>query len=81
MICTKGSRKWDNNCDTCSTWRLIVWEDGGSEYDKGSIFDYQASTVAGKYYGGHDPCGAKNSDTFPICGDWMLGGNLIKPEN
>ena len=71
LVCTKGSVSWHSNCSNCSTWRLMVWEDGGSEYNKSEHSWH--STVAGKYYGGHSPCA--DEDNFPVCGDWMTGGN------
>ena len=78
LVCTKGSVSWHSNCSNCSTWRLMVWEDGGSEYNKGeySAEHHESSTVAGKYYGGHSPCAVYDDvDDFPVCGDWMTGGN------
>ena len=74
LICTKDTR-WLSNCDSCSSWRMLVWEDGGFEYDKGIVLNDDPSTVAGKYYGGHDPC--EYGDNYPLCGSWISTGNLL----
>ena len=77
LICTKGT-SWLSNCDSCSSWRMLVWEDGGYEYNKGTQQGlYQTddpSTVAGKFYGGHEPCEIGNN--YPLCGDWISTGNI-----
>ena len=71
LVCTKGIQ-WNSNCNNCDTWRLLVWEDGGHEYEPGSNYNgVQISTEAGKYYGGHSPC--TSGDNFPLCGEWDLG--------
>ena len=72
LVCTKD-RSWTANCDSCSSWRLLVWEDGGFEHDKGE-HQIDPSTVAGKYYGGHKPCEYGNN--YPLCGDWISTGNF-----
>ena len=57
---------------------MLVWEDGGYEYNKGTQQGlYQTddpSTVAGKFYGGHEPCEIGNN--YPLCGDWISTGNF-----
>ena len=68
LVCTINGRGWTNNCDTCSQWRLVVWEDGGFEYDSYGKFS-SMSTVAGKYYAAHDPCDM--DDNYPLCGSWI----------
>ena len=73
LVCTKD-RPWTANCDSCSSWRLLVWEDGGFEHDKGE-HQIDPSTVAGKYYGGHKPCEYGNN--YPLCGDWISTGNFL----
>ena len=48
---------------------MLVWEDGGFEHNKGFILQPDdPPTVAGKYYGGHQPCTYGNN--YPLCGDW-----------
>ena len=74
VICTKGSTRWVATCNSCETWRMLVWEDGGFEHNKGySVYKGEyindRLTVAGKYYGGHDPC-ARPWDRYTLCGDW-----------
>jgi len=62
--------RWTSNCDSCSVWRMLVWADGGFEHDKGDARQSDdPSTVAGKYYGGHEPCEYGNN--YPLCGDWI----------
>ena len=59
--------KWWYNCDSCDTWRLIVFISGSNEHGPGS-----SSTTAGSYYGGHSPC-KRPGDNFPNCGHWPNG--------
>ena len=47
---------------------MVVWEDGGFEYDSYGKFS-SMSTVAGKYYAAHDPCDM--ADNYPLCGSWI----------
>ena len=63
LICTKGHVSEDENCNTCETWRMIVWEDGGKDHTCSET----VSTKAGKIYGGHPPC---------TCGDNHLTCNV-----
>ena len=56
-----------NNCDSCDTWRLVVWMDGSNEYGRNSF-----STKEGYVYGGHSPC--KSGDNLPLCGKWSMAG-------
>merc|ERR1711997_667653 len=63
VICT--TRSSGNNCDSCDTWRLLVWENGGTDMSpNGQTYE----TVAGKYYAGHHPC--QGGWNLPLCGDW-----------
>jgi len=64
VVCTKNGMEWWYNCDSCDTWRLIVFISGSNEYGPGSL-----STTAGSYYGGRSPCG-KPETYFPYCGHW-----------
>ena len=70
IVCTKNGVGWTSNCDSCATWRLMVFESGYDEY--GGVYGSK-STTAGSYYGGHSPC--KAGDNFPLCGYWS-NGNL-----
>ena len=67
LVCTKDGLTWTENCNDCTTWRMVVWQDGGCEADT----VYSASTVAGIYYGGHSPCGR---DNYQSCGVWASPG-------
>ena len=54
LICTKGSTSSGSNCNSCGTWRVLVWKNGsGDPYAPEKTFN----THAGYYYGGHNPCG------------------------
>jgi len=66
LVCTKRGVIWSDNCNDCTTWRMIVWQDGGFADD--TYNGQSISTVAGKYYGGHLPC--KDLDNFQECGVW-----------
>ena len=66
IVCTKNGIGWKNNCDSCDTWRLLVFESGSDEHGTGS-----KSTLAGSYYGGHSPC--EHGDNLPLCGYWYQG--------
>ena len=67
IVCTKNGIGWGNNCDSCDTWRLLVFESGSDEHGTGS-----KSTLAGSYYGGHSPCGGSGNN-LPWCGNWYQG--------
>ena len=66
IVCTKNGIGWGNNCDSCDTWRLLVFKKGSDEHGTGS-----KSTHTGSYYGGHSPCGT--GDNLPLCGNWYQG--------
>ena len=68
LVCTKDGIDWQENCDDCTTWRMIVWQDGGCENDIYCKRD-SIATVAGKYYGGHSPC--KSGNNYQECGVWV----------
>ena len=70
LVCTLNSVWWNENCNTCDNWRLVVWKDGAHEWPAGhsGYYGIQISTMAGRYYGGHQPC--KEKDNFPLCGEW-----------
>jgi len=53
LICTAPGTSHDDDCNSCDTWRLLVWEDGGRDRIHGGEKYY---TKAGRAYGGHSPC-------------------------
>jgi len=73
LVCTLNSLEWRKNCNNCETWRLVVWKEGAHEETAGySAYNgIHFSTIAGKYYGGYDPCMV--GDHFPLCGEWSSG--------
>ena len=56
LYCLFGDQLAGNNCNDCSTYRIVVWEHGGGE----TFFDgasYPFTTAAGFVYSSHtDPC-------------------------
>lgn len=62
LYCLKGTTPTGSDCNSCDTYRIVVWKDGAGETmnDSGS---YPFNTVAGTVYGGHKPC-KKGSDTL-----------------
>ena len=74
LVCTKDGLSWAENCNDCTTWRLIVWQDGGCESDLLCQQWPTISTVAGRYYGGHLPC---SLDNHQYCGVWGSSGIKI----
>ena len=73
-MCTKGSTSWRDNCNDCTTWRMVVWQDGGCEEDS-KCKQHSVSTRAGKYYGAHSPC--VFADNYQYCGVWGSSGKKI----
>lgn len=74
LVCTKDGVSARANCYPCSSWRLMVWENGGFEnniHEMSFIKCPNRSTIAGKYYGGHPyPCNNGVKDNYPLCGEW-----------
>jgi len=71
LVCTNmaGPDGFRNNCNSCDTWRLFVFADGGEDPSPGD--DAGAfSTKAGAIYGGHSPCAA--GDNLVKCSEWAL---------
>jgi len=63
LICATVSA--GNNCNTCDSWRLMVWENGGTDMSpNGQAY----ATEAGHYYGGHNPC--VSGWNLPHCDSW-----------
>ena len=58
LVCSKGNTGVGANCNSCDTWRVVVWKDGSPDphYDSKTY-----STFAGYYYGGHDPCSTEDT--------------------
>ena len=73
LVCTKDGISWGASCNDCTTWRMIVWQDGGCERDIDCQLD-SIATVAGKYYGGHFPC--EWGDNYQDCGLWGSSGGI-----
>jgi len=66
LICTAPGTSHDDDCNSCDTWRLLVWEDGGRDRIHGGEKYY---TKAGRAYGGHSPC--KQGWSLQACpGTW-----------
>ena len=66
LRCFKAPATVKSNCNDCSSFRILVWEDGADEYGPNS-----KHTVAGQYYGGHSPCSSYTN--VPYCGVWGTG--------
>jgi hypothetical protein len=66
IICSKpkGSGKY-GNCDSCATWRLVVYKDGATDQ---SPRNERYKTKAGHFYCGHKPC--KEGYNLPYGGLW-----------
>merc|ERR1711937_709521 len=65
IVCTSPGTSSGANCNTCDTWRLMVFVDGGQDQSPGGeAYD----TVAGSYYSGHTPCSSGNN--LDYCGVW-----------
>ncbi len=68
IVCTSDGRGDANNCDTCATYNIVVWQNGSQErYCPGAY-----STVAGGVYGAHTPCAC--GDNLPFCENWDMQG-------
>ena len=52
---------------------MVVWKEGSHDESAGytGYNGIDFSTMAGKYYGGHQPC--NQWDNFPLCGVWSTG--------
>jgi len=67
ITCAKSPTTSGSNCDTCDSWRLLVFQNGGTDQSPGGQ-TYQ--TKAGYYYGGHSPC--QSGWNLPECGLWNV---------
>jgi hypothetical protein len=68
IICTLPGVAEDENCSGCGEYNIVVWESGSG--DRFCPVTY--TTVAGKYYCGHDPC--ECGDNLVLCGSWDPAG-------
>ena len=56
LYCLKDGTTSDSNCDSCDTYRIVVWKDGGGE-TKHDTTSYPFNTIAGNVYSAHTtPC-------------------------
>jgi hypothetical protein len=69
IVCTIDGRSSGNNCDTCSTYNIYVWEHGSEERH---CTGYGYSTNAGNFYSAHTPCAC--GDNLDFCGSWDMEG-------
>lgn len=76
VICTHPTRaSAGSNCNTCSTWRLVVYRNGGTDM---SPANQRYQTKAGHFYCGHKPC--RSGWNLPYGGLWSSragGGKLV----
>ena len=70
LVCSTVS--WSKNCNTCDSWRLLVWEDGACDISKHDPYSKcrNNATLAGTYYCGYDPCIGGN---LTYGGIWSIG--------
>ena len=67
IVCTVDGRGTGNNCDTCSTYNIIVWRNGSKERH---CDGHNYSTRAGTFYSAHTPC--RCGDNLDACGQWDM---------
>jgi hypothetical protein len=68
IVCTIDGRSTGSNCDTCSTYNIVVWTDGSQERHCPGFY----STVAGEVYSAHTPCTC--GDNLDFCDSWDMAG-------
>merc|ERR1719460_2862649 len=68
IICAKPGTSAYKVCNTCSTWRLVVYKNGGRDISHGN---QRYPTKAGHFYCGHKPC--KSGWNMPYGGVWKAG--------
>merc|ERR1719191_1310611 len=74
IICSKPKRSGVyGNCDSCSTWRLIVFKNGGTDQAPGG---QKYPTKSGHFYCGHKPC--KAGWNLPYGGIWKVKKKTLK---
>ena len=69
IVCTIDGRGTGSNCDTCSTYNIIVWKNGSKERH---CTGHSYSTQAGKVYSAHTPCTCGNN--LDYCTSWSMNG-------
>jgi len=67
IVCTFDGRSTGHNCDTCSTYNIVVWQDGSPERH---CTNYSYSTSAGNVYSAHTPC--QCGDNLDFCNTWNM---------
>ena len=67
IVCTIDGRGDNENCDTCDTYNIYVWEDGSPERH---CAEFNYDTVAGEIYSAHTPC--ECGDNLDLCDTWSL---------
>ena len=67
IVCTVDGRGTGSNCDTCSTYNIIVWRNGSKERH---CVGHSYSTRAGTFYSAHTPC--RCGDNLDACGQWDM---------
>lgn len=86
LICLCCGASFYNDCNSCDTWRMLVWEDGGVDpadswsHNYGPVPPPPYRTNAGKYYAGHKPC-TGGCNNLPECGTWTLPGKCADTAN
>merc|ERR1719262_532727 len=66
IICTHPTKaSAGSNCNTCRTWRLVVFKNGGTDM---SPARQRYATKAGYFYCGHRPC--RTGWNLPLGGLW-----------
>ena len=74
VVCTAPGYDEYANCEECGIYNIVVWEDGaGDPLCPGGL----CSTLAGRVYGGHDPC--ECGDNLRYCGTWDMQGCIPDP--
>ncbi|MFT5456824.1 MAG: hypothetical protein ACI9K2_003314 [Myxococcota bacterium] len=68
IVCTIDGRSTGNNCDTCDTYNIYVWEAGSPERHCPDVY----STLPGVAYSAHTPCAC--GDNLDPCFDWDMAG-------
>ena len=73
LYCLKDGTTSDSNCDSCDTYRIVVWKDGGGE-TKHDTTSYPFNTIAGNVYSAHTtPCSYTPDSLGSPCGTFAAG--------
>ena len=68
IVCTSNGQGTGNNCDTCATYHIYVWQNGSGDRHCPDTYN----TTAGNLYSGHSPCICGNN--LNLCGQWNMQG-------